>query len=361
MKNKKKNILIIGSEPGSGSALGPISKRLQYNIEVYCTERASKIFHDEFNIPCTAIQEPTDNIQANKIINDILDIHQPSIVVSTLLGNHETSLDHAAGRVCEQKKIKHIAILDSWVNLESRFNKKGKHFIGLPTITAVPDQFTYSDLLRIGIPSKKLIVTGHPFWDEIRRKVRKYNSKKRQIGFLLQPLYWLIHKTESVNPGYTELSVTKIFFEALDLLEYSEQFIKIILREHPRRNSNYLIPEKYKQKVLISKEGSGWEFVEKCDLVVGMSSTLLLHSFLATIPTIISQPGISNESDQNILTKNGVLTNTTTPESLAIEIQKALTEESFQLDRVSEQYRKKFPTNGDISNQIIRIIKKLSQ
>ncbi len=361
MNSGGKKILVIGAEPGSGSTLGPIASRMKHHVRIHCSPRAVGVFR-EFGLRPEVVEDPKNRAEAFTIVRSLLNEFNPDVVLSTLLGPVDTSLDRAAARVCAKQGRNHVAVLDSWMNLDSRFDKKKNRFVNTPSIIAVPDAYTRKDLVAIGIPEKKVVITGHPFFDEIKRRAddKRKAVKNKRICFLLQPLTHLA--SEGVNTyGYTEHSVVEMFFEALNELPLPPESFEIVLREHPRKPSDYSIPRNLAHRTHISAEGSGWDLVNRCDVVVGMSSTLLIYTFLAAIPTIVAQPGLTPDCDPNMLTDNAILPNTDTPLKLKREMARALTDPIYQRDPGTEKKRAAFPLEGVNSEHIIQIIERICE
>lgn len=358
-RSMAKKVLVIGAEPGSGSTLGPVIRRMSFHVDVCSSTRAAGIFQ-EFGFNPIVYSDPYSRVEADNIMRTLLHRFSPDVVLSTLLGAEDTSLDRAAARVCCLDGRKHVAVLDSWMNLGCRFNRKKENFINIPAFIAVPDSYTFNELVALGLPESNLVVTGHPFFDEITRRVVDHNQQKRlkRIGFILQPLSALVGMGSDILPGYTESSVIAMFFDALNSLPLSHDSFEAVLREHPRRLSKYEVPSDVDFCTFVSREGSGWEFVNHCDVVVGMCSTLLVYAFLAAIPTVVAQPGIGKVLDPNILTRHGILPNSDTPAKLKREIELALTDSSYQLGPETERKRAKFPMSGTNSKNIIQIIER---
>lgn len=352
----KKQILIVGWEPGSGSTLGPVIKRLNkplYDCKVICSHRSFQTF-EPFTTDLESIEDSLNSCEAEVKINYMHQNRNFDTVLSTLLGDYDTSLDRTSLRVSVKKGIRHIAIIDSWTCLDERIDNNGEEFINIPSIIGVPDEFTRDEYINMGIPLDRISVTGHPFFDEIIVRESAPINKKKKLILLLQPLEWL-NSHFGANYGYVESDFVGVFFSALQMLRMKKSSIEITIREHPRRKSNYSIPDCYNDYVSFSSEGDGWKDILGSDVVIGMSSTLLVYSFLARIPTIVVQPELTGK-DPCALSKFGILDNCGDVDKLATELEKAIEAKAYQMDSLSQSARKKFKMDGNCSQRVIDLL-----
>ncbi|MBM3251187.1 MAG: hypothetical protein FJZ11_00195 [Candidatus Omnitrophica bacterium] len=83
----------------------------------------------------------------------------------------------------KERGIKSIAVLDNWKGLERFFNVDGAVSENLPDFLAVMDNEVKKILIAMGLPSKKVIVTGHPLIEMIAKEKitadRKYMARKK--------------------------------------------------------------------------------------------------------------------------------------------------------------------------------------
>lgn len=349
-------VLVFGAEPGSGTTLGPVVRRASGKIVVCCTPRAAGVFR-ELGVEPDHCCDPADQLEAIGVVLQMLERYRPDVVVSTLLGPADSSLDRTAVHCCSERGVRHVAVLDSWSHILSRFDRHRNGGFLLPTTIAVPDSLTKAQLCAASIPEQRIVVTGHPFFDEITPRSGQLRNRPRRICFLLQPLRSLADAGHLESIGYTEYEAAELFFQALAGVKVPDG-IRILLKEHPRRTSCYNIPENFPHEVqVIRDEPGGWEVVQSADLVVGMSSTLLVYAFLANIPVVVTQPGLLAGEDPNILTRYGMLVNASTVESLRRELLDALNRPSYQQDPATVTARAAFPLDKNNCGRLLQCIK----
>lgn len=345
MKSSQR-ILAVGAEPGSANTLGPILRKLSCPFLLLSGQTARQGF-ESYGLtpivpPAAESREAADRLIEERILD-----FKPSLLICTTVGRQDTSFDHAAMRVAHKQGLRHIAILDSWMNLETRFHFDGGKLAYYPDLVAVPDNFLAQKLQELGIPEKHISITGHPYFDELEAR-NPEKIKKGLVLFLLQPLAGLVRTGSCPPVGYTETDVVNLLFSAL---KGNKQVKELILREHPRLNSEYTIPKGLSYKVSVSKDGDVWELVEQAELVIGMSSTVLVYSYLARVPTLVSQPNLLNQ-DPNILTERSIVPNCDTVEKLREKITKAFICPSFQED---DTKRKAFLHDGRCVQRVIEL------
>lgn len=358
----KAKVVFIASEPGSATTLGPIAQRMRSltNSSPYLIFASDRAFSGlkARDLYCIRLTDVSNRQQADFCLKEILSSSEAEVVISTLLGPPETSFDYAARRVCQKMGVRHVVVLDSWMNLESRFAMDTDLTDPCPSIVSVPDHLVRNELMSLGLSQDRIVVTGHPQFDHIRPIKRNLfsNSKNFRICFILQPLSRLIENDNAIDCGYSEAQALDLFFTSVEALDPNLASLDITLREHPRLPSCYKLPTTYPYRINISKGGEGWDIVKTCQVVVGMSSTLLLFSWLAEIPTLITQPGLTQTPDPNILTRYGLVPNAQSVSELTFLLNKAIYEPDFQNDIFSKQWRSNFPLEGSSCDRVIALL-----
>jgi hypothetical protein len=351
--------IFIAAEPGGATTLAPVARRLDPEPPIYCPARCAPGFSN-LGLHPTVLPDPGDAAEALAVVRCLVEQRRPQVVVTSLLGPPDTSLDRAAARLLAKGGPAHLAVLDSWTLLAERFDRDGGGFTNLPSAVALPDAFTRDELAGLGFPAERLAVTGHPFFDEIVPAQRpRPLGRPPRVGFLLQPFTELVRLGHLPSPGYAEAQAAAVFFAALEQAGPDFARSSILLREHPRRKSVYTVPEHLRGRTSVSSSRDGWEFTMTLDVVVGMNSTLLLYAFLAGIPTLTCQPGPDPLPEPCILQRFGLVSDSPTPASLAKGLSWALSPD-FQLDPVSMAGRRRFPRDGQCCARVIKLMEALA-
>lgn len=210
--------------------------------------------------------------------------------------SHYNSWDSIFWRHSKLKNIKHIALLDSWFNLNSRF----KH--GTPDWIGAIDNSQRSSLSELGISDEKILVIGHPFISKIKSYKSSFqikNKNKINILFISEPISNDVQKGSNKDYGFTEQDSFDLLLKSIEKNDLVE---KIVVKLHPHENSiiweNNHIPRQSKTSIKISYANSApssQDFLEQFDMACGISSMLMIEAMAYGIPIISIQPNLSRE------------------------------------------------------------------
>jgi UDP-N-acetylglucosamine 2-epimerase len=155
----------------------------------------------------------------------------------------------------------------------------------------VIDEEMKREMINQGFDSKKLIITGSPFFDTIPSLI-KTGQKEEIISFFCQPLSELFNRTSEGYLGYDEVQVFKDLVESLEKMKVK---LPIIIKFHPRAEklSKFdKIIKNSKIKILIEKKLPAEALIEKSKLVVGMNSVVLFQAAIMGKPVLSYQPNL---------------------------------------------------------------------
>ena len=119
------------------------------------------------------------------------------------------------------------------------------------------------------------------------------------IAFVSQPWSELYPEgaAHPLSPGYSEVAVLEMLLCTLKTVaERHRQHLAIVVRPHPRETAKPL-PELSSPwvSVRLAAKGSAHELVMASDLVVGMTSILLVEACYLGCLTVSLQPGLRKE------------------------------------------------------------------
>jgi len=214
-------------------------------------------------------------------------------------GTSPTSdFEYKIWKYAAERKVKSICLLDSSKYAIDRFRKGGVTFY--PDIICVTDDQVKDIVLSVGVEANRVIVAGSPYFDRIgtlkiseiekhRIKDEMNASTKKIITFCTE---YIAQKGEKDRYGYDELSVLD------DLAQYiscrgADKF-RLAVRVHPNDSK-----EIYKQYLKSVTDGIEWDIISEdndrrlfqiSDVVIGMTSLILVEAVILGIPAISYQP-----------------------------------------------------------------------
>lgn len=210
--------------------------------------------------------------------------------------------------------ITSVGLVDAGVNAMYRF--RGRHQDSLayaPDWVLVPDEWTRQDFIKLGFPEEKTIVCGHPHYDHVMDQKQLLSDEGRlAVRHRLLPdipddkklLIFVSEGSENVQllspktpleeynmtgrgcrTGRTEI----IIEELLIALKSIPQKPYLLLRLHPKDDPNDFVAylEDFDQ---IDWKAPAHELVFCADLVVGMTSMLIMEAALLDRPTLSILP-----------------------------------------------------------------------
>lgn len=304
-------IFIVASDPGSANAIMPVIAtcyKQGHLINGVVSGSATTILSK-----WPEIEEIDDTTPIDEILN-MWKYNRPQIILAG--AGAYNLLEHTVRRAAADAGIPCIAVLDYWANYHQRFRRlQGRQWsYSLPDRICVLDEIVLDEMVAEGFAHESLVVTGQPYFECIanwknnlntddlaRFRTRFMNDKESiLIGFCSEPIFEDMDVTPNNNNnnnlGYTQYTIIKkiaCILERLTTLKMCH--IHLIIRPHPRENMEKLndILRNIKKTSLfsyeISKIGTSLEFVLSCDLIIGMTSMVLIEAYNLSRPAISVQ------------------------------------------------------------------------
>jgi hypothetical protein len=209
-------------------------------------------------------------------------------------------------------QVPSLSILDFWSNYRQRWSDRGGDLAFLPDLIAVMDARARDAMTGEGFDPAGLVITGQPAYDALAAWREAFtDGRKREIRrdlgvkggdslviFASQPLSMSLPAAAQEPPsapGYTERTVIPLVIGALDRIgEETGERIVLAIRPHPKEDpGGFGIYRSRRTKVRIAREGHSRDLVMAADLVLGMTSAILVEAcYLGCIVGSI-QPGLS--------------------------------------------------------------------
>lgn len=301
-------VFVVASDPGSANALMPVIAACCRNgHEVYgvVSGSAATMFGKQWQ----EIKKIDDAVSKEKILNIWKD-NKPHIVLAG--AGAYNLLEHSVRVAAAKAKIPCIAILDYWTNYFERFRRlEGKQWsYSLPDRICVLDEIVCNEMLAEGFTSEQIVVTGQPYFEYISNwketlsieDVKCFRNRfvkdemQILIGFCSEPIVEDMDVIHGENLCYTQYNtIEKIAYILERLAKSKKRHIHLIIRPHPREDEaklNTILREIKTTPMFsyeISKIGTSLEFIVSCDLVIGMTSMVLIEASFMSHPVLSVQ------------------------------------------------------------------------
>lgn len=285
-------IVSVCGDAGGANALAPVLELLRDDRRVALESFAYLQAQDVFARRAVAFS-PIPQDAAARWPAEIVANRAPQLVVTATSHNGRDYEKHfiAAARA---RGIPSFALLDFWSNYRARLAAADGSLSYVPDRIAVMDAAARDALVEIGVPDDRVTVTGQPAFDSLAARRAEFDAAartatRRSMGvaseellvvFASQPLRELYGAAAPDGLGYDEHSVLDALVAALERLAESEQRrISLVIRPHPRESSvEHAARRSDAIRIGVSALGDQYDAVMAADLVVGMSSVLLVEA-----------------------------------------------------------------------------------
>ena len=254
-------------------------------------------------------------IKKNKnTAQEILIKYSPSLLI---VGTSENTNSFGLELILEARllDIYSIGLVDMWCNTSNRFRGNTKNALFYcPDEVFAPDMKTLEAFKNIGLEENRQTLVGNPvfkralYWKESNKNKKNYSGFDKQsidkltITFIGEGWDRLDKKASMKNPNYTlkgsgtyDFRTIIVMEELIECLQKLNISCHTILRVHPNSNLDDYLPvaNKFNQ---ISIEEDAYEICMRSDVVVGMTSMLLLEACLLGKPTLSILPDIQQRT-----------------------------------------------------------------
>jgi hypothetical protein len=275
----------------------------------------------------------------------LIERNRPKCVLTGTAENPDT-LGLQLIAAAREQGIASIAFVDARMNSEYRFRgRSGAPLAHAPDWLMVPDDWTFKAFASLGFAPERMAACGHPQHDLVRdlgqqwsrvgapafrRRIFPEVPPERQIvvfvsegsvRYDIQPRASAAEfglKGRGRDNGRTKIALE----EVLDAIAATGEKPYFVFRAHPTENPGDYA--EYGSEIdRISSDGSPLELVYASDLVIGMTSTLLLEAMLLGRPCLAVLPDAA-ECAWLPGTESGLVQYVTSREQLALALARSL-------------------------------------
>ena len=222
------------------------------------------------------------------------------LITSTSWGENPQELGFI--EAARARQIPTAAIIDFWSNYRSRF-VAGTGELILPDWIVVPDEVAAAEAVSDGLPADRLVAAGNPHLEHLLERSLEFGPEQRMafresvgvprkatlVVFASQPIRALYGETL----GYTE---DQVLIEVRAALERAMGWLGhravLAVRSHPRERDAVVLSSSDGVAVRPGNRGEPLAWVMAADLVVGMTSALLVQASLVGRRVVSVQPGL---------------------------------------------------------------------
>lgn len=300
-------IFAISGDPGGARALAPVINRLRKSgrshVKAMAYREAISVW-TEYGLKFDKIETFTNFETLSEIF---LETHPKMLLSSTSVNGFD--FERKLTQTARNAGIPSLAVLDFWTNYRLRFiDEKGELNL-LPDKIAVMDKRAVSEMVADGFDKDKLFVTGQPALDDIMVWSEKFAPAHKEalraalglsasdcmVLFVSEPVAQF-NGADKNNPaylGFTEYTVVDLLVHVLEDIRTQALKPVLVVKPHPRESCDAFSDLKSNAiKIIVNREIPSRELVLASDLVVGMSSMLLVESCYLGYPTLRIQPGL---------------------------------------------------------------------
>ncbi len=323
-KNKNLKVLAFAREAGGAAAIAPVCQLMLkqgWRLLLLAKGNAEKIFRKRNldYLSLTGFNESRIDGLVKSAFNSLPDI----VFTSATSLPHLDMSERYLWKWGQKHKILTIGLLDQWQNYALRFSgtSKKERLAYLPDYIFAMDRVAKREMVAEGIPRKRIIIAGQPAFDHLAAEVKEADERKKEIksklkikdGVTVITFVAEAMKKDFKNRlGYDEHSTLKFLGGLLERLCQADKGLKICLmiKLHPENNPEefrrYLDKWSSFEQKIVNMELTSFEIISISDIVVGMTSVMLLESILAGKVTVSIQLNSLTES-QLVATKIGAI------------------------------------------------------
>lgn len=293
-----KNILLYADDPGGVNYLAPLPSILE-----------------QAGFRCSFLVGPAlEEFVRQRNLNALT---RPAVPADALLNGFDlllvgTSEDrrcfaHELTDAAKQKSIPSVGVVDMTVNAAGRFQGLSNVPLGhAPDWLAVPDETCRAAYVGLGFPADRVVVCGHPHYDVVRSKRQLLKAADRaELRSRIYPdappdrpvWLFLAEGIDRLDPsqsyrdsdytltgrGDTDFRACIVLEELLDAVGHISPRPWVVLRPHPKTALEEFAPV-LNELGGVQQGGDPLEAVWAADMVIGMTTMLLLETMLLERP-----------------------------------------------------------------------------
>jgi len=305
LDKKKIKILAFAGQAGGAAALAPICRAIlaeEWQLQLLSKDPGSAFFRKEGMEP---VDVPFFNPTAlTELCEEKLQGLPDLVITSATSLPFVDMTEKYLWRWGDERDIVTVGILDQWQNYALRFSGLGDkdRLAYLPDYIFVMDEWAKKEMIEEGISEELIVITGQPAFDTVLKEhndlISQRDNIKDELGISKQAavvtfVAEALRKDFGDALGYDEQTTLKFLGDTLNEISDCNKNLEIefVVKLHPENKYEKFewIVSKWPvlKKQIIMGNISPRKVIEVSDLVIGMSSILLVEAMLAE-KTVVS-------------------------------------------------------------------------
>lgn len=202
VRSDRKRVLALSKDHGSAQTIVPVVaalKEKKHAVSLLLPNGCNAVATMS-GLACEALDDQAFSFAPETYIAEVFDEANVALLLtgsSLAIGGRPETPEQYAIREARRRNIPSVAVLDYWGMYEERFcsnNGSVDHTL-LPDVLCALDQRCREDLLRLGVPTDRVVITHNPWLDSVvRHSYRPPPPSKLQnnlgwrVVFVSQPL-----------------------------------------------------------------------------------------------------------------------------------------------------------------------------
>jgi hypothetical protein len=308
----RKKLFFFSCEPGGAEVLSPVINFLRettaYCISVGAYGLGAKRFRDNGI-------EYEEIIPVRRDDFSLFEKYSPDIVITSAASLPDRDMtEKNLWLNAEAKGISTFAFLDQWQNYGIRFSgvTESEFLKYQPTLINCINRIGKEDMLKVGFESTRLVTLGHPSLHALKFK-NKVSAEELKIRIDIAPSSKIsIFVSEPISEhygkvrGYDQFDAFKIFLDLNKDKPDWHMVVKLHPKDKPDVFQEIVSKEEIKNILFIQNELNSFEVICLADKVFGMTSIMLIESFVLGKLAFSIQPNLQGE-DLCILSRCGLI------------------------------------------------------
>ena len=278
----KKKIFFYAEDSGSKVFMSYLYKSLESDYDII-------FFSNTFRKYNLDLVHDIKYLSSKRILDDLSELNIDFIFLGFSI---DLSMNKKISKIAKNKNIPTVAVSDSVKNIDFLYWGDEKNLC--PNLIIVPDNQTKKIFLNNGYKND-IFVSGHPHYESLTKSNIIINKSNLKLPFCIKKNTKIIlfidepkipninNKSYKINYSYSKRSehIIPILIKAINKVNLD---IKLLVLRHPADNFKEYIDKK--PLINIYKNNHKYELILTSDLIIGISSSLLIEASLLEKPTI---------------------------------------------------------------------------